>query len=402
MAWTSNVSVLLTDSVLELKNLEKVFTYLQDSIGKQVIITDYKGMVCTNGEVNSEGFSDNRYLSLPDQSHMVGSFYDEVTKTLYYRAGCSQNSGFIIINEVNPESSESYQECLEQAALAVRTYLAQVSAMESVQNLYTDNFITDVLLRNMNIKDLMKRNYSSLNLDLNNLYYVCIMEPEKTLNEREMHVLHSYTKEWLAFNALDIFCTVWDNKYLTFVCPTHYDNKTLEVDYGWDKHLTNIKRYHKEVRIKFKFPATLGIGNKYAISKLHRSYQEALFSLHLSKLTAKRDIVSHISDLGVFTLICSNEITDIKKFYNKYLGPLIAFDSEHDRTLLDSLRCFFNANLDIKATADRLHLHTNSLRYRLKKIEELSGVNLEMMEDRANLFVALKVYDLLLSTGFVK
>jgi sugar diacid utilization regulator len=402
MAWTGDINVLLTDSVLEMRTLDKVMAYLQEAIGRQVIITDYKGMVHATSEVNSDEFSSDRYLSLPDWKNTEPLFYDETTRRLYYRIGCGDKGGFIIVNDVKPECCGTYRVPLDKSALAVKTFLAQAAVMESTENLYTNNFLKDVLLRNINIKDLMKGNYALLNLDLNSLYYICIMEPEKSLTQREMHTLHSYTREWLTHNNLDIFCTVWDNKYLVFICPTHYDKKTLEVDYGWDKHLSNIKRYHKEVRIKFSFPASLGIGNKYTISKLHRSYQEALFSLHLSKLTGKGDLVSHISDLGVFTLICSNDLIDIKHFYNKYLGPVLDFDRSYDRNLLDSLRCFFDANLDVKETADRLHLHINSLRYRLKKIEELSGMNLQKMEDRANLYVALKVYDLLLSTGFMK
>lgn len=55
----------------------------------------------------------------------------------------------------------------------------------------------------------------------------------------------------------------------------------------------------------------------------------------------------------------------------------------------------------MKAAAERLHLHINTLRYRLKQVEELTGMNLQKIEDRANLFVALKIYELMVSSGYV-
>lgn len=396
--WGEDVRILLTDFVLEKKNLEMVFTYLEESTGKQVLITDCKGKIYNRGGATEFGHPDDRYLTLPCLGNKGSSFHDKDTGMFYYQNGHSETDGFVIIKDVNPECCEIYLKSLNQASLAVRTYLSQMSAQENIVNLYADNFITDVLLRNINIKELMKNNRVLQNLDLNNLYYVCILEPGKTLNEREMRTLYSYTKEWLAFANLDIFCTIWDKQYVVFVCPTHYDRKTLEIDYGWARHLTNITKYFKECTAKFKFPALMGIGNKYALSNLHRSYQEAIFAIQLSKLTGKRNIVKHFSDLGIFTLVCRYELTELKEFSNKYLEAIVDFDREYNRELLNSLRGFFDANLDVKEAAERLHMHINTLRYRLKKIEELSGVNLQQIEDRSNLYVALKIYELLQST----
>lgn len=46
---------------------------------------------------------------------------------------------------------------------------------------------------------------------------------------------------------------------------------------------------------------------------------------------------------------------------------------------------------DIKNVSTKLFIHTNTLRYRLKKIEELLGASLEHEETRFNIYAALKV-----------
>lgn len=63
--------------------------------------------------------------------------------------------------------------------------------------------------------------------------------------------------------------------------------------------------------------------------------------------------------------------------------------------LLDTLRCYFDANLNINETAERLFLHINTLRYRLKRVEELTNTSFQKAYDRTNLYIALKVYDVL-------
>ncbi len=74
---------------------------------------------------------------------------------------------------------------------------------------------------------------------------------------------------------------------------------------------------------------------------------------------------------------------------------------QHNKELLPTLRAFFDTNLDAREAARRIYIHINTMRYRLRKIEELTGAKLHEIEDRANLFVALKLYEVLVATGFV-
>ncbi|WP_158502650.1 helix-turn-helix domain-containing protein [Thermacetogenium phaeum] len=48
-----------------------------------------------------------------------------------------------------------------------------------------------------------------------------------------------------------------------------------------------------------------------------------------------------------------------------------------------------------------VYVHPNTLRYRIKKIEELTGMKLERMEEKINLFVAVNLYELLRINGLL-
>ena len=62
---------------------------------------------------------------------------------------------------------------------------------------------------------------------------------------------------------------------------------------------------------------------------------------------------------------------------------------------METLEAYINHGCDLKATAKALFLHPNSLRYRLKKIEEVLERDLEDLETKVDLVVAFKIKKLL-------
>lgn len=72
------------------------------------------------------------------------------------------------------------------------------------------------------------------------------------------------------------------------------------------------------------------------------------------------------------------------------LEPLIAYDAQNHAQLLDTLRTFLAADGSWQRAAEVLNLHVNSLRYRITRIEQLTGRRLTAIEDRVDFFLALR------------
>ncbi|MFL5706404.1 MAG: PucR family transcriptional regulator, partial [Ktedonobacteraceae bacterium] len=87
-----------------------------------------------------------------------------------------------------------------------------------------------------------------------------------------------------------------------------------------------------------------------------------------------------------------NELTE---FYQETLGPLLPAANRGDTTLIETLEGFFHCNGNLSETARSMHLHRNSLLYRLGRIEEILGRSLEDSELRLSLQIALKIHHLL-------
>src|ERR1700730_7450532 len=104
--------------------------------------------------------------------------------------------------------------------------------------------------------------------------------------------------------------------------------------------------------------------------------------------------VVSVPELGLTGLLAAVTDERLVDYSRRHLGPLM----EHDRTRKGSLGSTLRAYLatgEQQQAARRLRVHPNTLRYRLDRIREISGVDLEDPETRLNLAVALRVQALL-------
>lgn len=102
--------------------------------------------------------------------------------------------------------------------------------------------------------------------------------------------------------------------------------------------------------------------------------------------------VTLFDQLGVYRLIFAAEhLPELQGFLDETLGSLIAYDSDHGAELVRTLEAFFEANCSPKETAQLLHVHRNTVLYRLDRIAAIMGVDLNDPDTRLRLHLALHV-----------
>jgi hypothetical protein len=81
----------------------------------------------------------------------------------------------------------------------------------------------------------------------------------------------------------------------------------------------------------------------------------------------------------------------LRSFRGRLLGPLLAYDEQHRAELLPTLREFLNCSGSWNACAGKMYVHVNTVRYRIRRIEELTGRDLSSLDDRVDFFLALRI-----------
>lgn len=117
-------------------------------------------------------------------------------------------------------------------------------------------------------------------------------------------------------------------------------------------------------------------------------------ALHAARLAA-------LSDTAV-SVVGSDEVTshrlllgtlpdEVRRtFARRVLGAVLAYDDEHGAGLLDTLDAFLRADGSWSRCAQAMHVHVNTVRYRIRRVEELTGRDLSRLPDRVDVFLALR------------
>jgi len=133
-----------------------------------------------------------------------------------------------------------------------------------------------------------------------------------------------------------------------------------------------------------------------AVGSLRRAFHEARCALEATSLADgdRPDVASH-RDLGAFTLLLALQDDDALRLYSDgLLEPIERTEGEYGGELLRSLEAFIENNGNWERAARQLYCHRHTLRYRIRKIEELTGRDLSRATDRIELWLALRAREL--------
>ncbi|MDQ2783648.1 MAG: helix-turn-helix domain-containing protein [Chloroflexota bacterium] len=126
-----------------------------------------------------------------------------------------------------------------------------------------------------------------------------------------------------------------------------------------------------------------------------QGFQQAYFALRLGATAAVPQTVvdsGAAGDLGIYRLLYPLwQSDDLVAFSNEVLGGLLAYDEKRGGGLVQTLEAYLDLGGGMQEIANQLYIHRNSLIYRLRRIEELTGRVLADPHDRLLLHLALKV-----------
>jgi purine catabolism regulator len=139
---------------------------------------------------------------------------------------------------------------------------------------------------------------------------------------------------------------------------------------------------------------SLAVGRVQAgLGGVRASYQEARQALNLGRRLHGPGKITRFEDLGVYRLIFAAEgLKELDEFHEENLGALLAYDRDHGGDLLRTLEAFFAATCSPKEAASILGVHRNTILYRLERIREITGFDLDAADVRLRLHLALSAH----------
>lgn len=89
-------------------------------------------------------------------------------------------------------------------------------------------------------------------------------------------------------------------------------------------------------------------------------------------------------------LLASVPVPVLRSLRERLLAPLAEYDDRHNAELMVTLRAFLACDGSWSACASRMYVHVNTVRYRISRVEALTGRDLSALADRVDFFLALR------------
>ena len=193
---------------------------------------------------------------------------------------------------------------------------------------------------------------------------------------------------------VDSFCTAVTRAMLAVGVGSLVAARLTEVivladtEPAWDRFRTAVIAEMHGAR------CSIGVGSRCdELGDFPRSYREAQLALRVQEAVGGGEQVAIFDDLGVYQVLATTtDMSAMESFAGDWLGTLVQYDAMHGSQLVATLTAYLDSGGTYDATADALSVHRSTLKYRLKRIREVSGHDLGDPDTRFNLQLATRAW----------
>ncbi|MDX6437638.1 MAG: hypothetical protein QOF45_221, partial [Gaiellaceae bacterium] len=124
---------------------------------------------------------------------------------------------------------------------------------------------------------------------------------------------------------------------------------------------------------------------------IHRAGAEALLAANVAE--AQGTPLLAFEETGAYRILLpamSEDPAELQRFHDETVAPLIAYDEQYDTELLYTLESFLEADGNVAKTSQKLFTHRHTIRYRLERVRELTGLDVSSTDGRERLGLGLK------------
>lgn len=278
------------------------------------------------------------------------------------------------------------------------------SEIEQLQRRFANDFLNDVLSGNIESREALLRRARSMGWKMEGTFFLLICDidrfesyylqtPPHVGDRRVLELKEQFVRAVRGFFPEPDILMMDQSDSVAILLP-----EAKVASLGGAKALAGLaKRLCKYVHERLpEITVSIGIAAKdREATDLALSAREARTALRLGRRVHGKGSVMCYDELGLHQLLESVPATALQSFWQDTIGRLQEYDAKRGTELVKTLETYFLCNERATVTHRRLHVHPNTLKYRLKKIEELTHLSVRRSEDKLLLLAGLRIATLL-------
>lgn len=222
-------------------------------------------------------------------------------------------------------------------------------------------------------------------------YYSIVVEEDDNKFHTQNIVIDklmlAFCQVFYKLNDEDVLWTDNNGKLIFFLPWRGNENLKKEVE----TYMDAVKRdWHT---IKYGLSLSVGVGALFKdVEGMAQSIEQAKQALSMIHKCRKRNEIRIYEDIGIYRLFYEyNDSEEVVDIYRSILGDLLDYDKEHDSDFLDTLGVYLDCGCNIGLASDTLGIHRNTMKYRIKRIQEILNADFNDQNQCFNLRLAYKI-----------
>lgn len=259
-----------------------------------------------------------------------------------------------------------------------------ISYLDETSNL-RDRFLSEVIFGNGLNSQVIQANCREMGIN------------EKVLEQVFLIHLNGLKNDQVVILATWLQSLFHEHNYTAMICS--YGDRIIGFMQSCEQNrqpvLEIFDSFHTQVQQEYrKISYTSNVSGKCnSTSDIAKSFQEiSKINVLLEKLH-KTDHVFFYEEMRYFRMLIQYEqLQPMVHFMENVLGKLIQYDESKHTHLIDTLWCYFENNCNLQETSEAIFTHKNTVKYRLKRIQEITGMDLTVPFQHFELYQALILY----------
>lgn len=375
--------------------MDEFLTVIKESLGIQFLVTTKRFDVLFETDKNETTAFENTLKHISNRGNLLEKAVNSKSIHPIYSKGIQlsvqgllyreQAVGYLfILHDVT--LTELEKQFIDQFSdILISWVISEINMRENDQD-YQKQFLFDLLHNHFDSYLDMNEQAKRWGWDFATGHQLMIIQNQS--GSADLTLLKKYVELFFIKNQLKIITVIFDTQLTLLYQPEKTQNNSADIDV---KTVANDLLTYL-LSLNMDHDLIIGTGHYYPSPLfLYRTYQEAKMALKLNSNETDRNQIIHYDDLGIVKLLGHLRQELLVDYQQDQLHQIMAFDQDAGEELTVTLEQYLGNNGNIKSCAAKLHIHPNTLRYRLNKIESLLQIDLKNYHTITELSVAFLI-----------
>jgi purine catabolism regulator len=362
------------------KSIQEVVDQLSRIIQKDIVFKDH--------------VFHQTYLSHQADAHKL------TAKTTVKRqvATAEQSYGYLYVLNDSDQNIGKYERiAIEHASTVLILITQEKMSNREIEYRYRSELIHDILTKNYHSLEeiqsraalygwMFKRGMRVIVYDIDDFKMRYL---EKTTGSRPLEWIHEPMTQIIKTHLSTVFQCCYIQYSDTIVFLIEYasgDERTTKASLVQMNDEIN-----SEIEAETGYTTTIGVGDyKSGVEGAANSYAEAGLAVKIGHMLGKRNATIFYNDLGIYKFLSNiYEIAEGQDFMDETLRPLIEYDEQHNTEFYQTLVKVIEMDWNLQRTSEALHIHYNTVKYRVRRTEEILNLDFSVYENKLKIALAI-------------